>query len=132
MPPHLTITKLRSKAKGRYFSSVIFSGDTDMETDGWVALTSIDRPEVVITEVSQDEHQAADGLLRCEQRVNSALARSDLRVVWFKRAGNRSETPRRLFYRDIFDSEGDAELLSEISIEDFERSGWKITCYEIA
>ena len=120
--PQFIIVKLRSEATGRHFSSVEFYGDTDMATDGSVALTSIEHPDMIfITEVSPEEYQAQDGQLQCEKRLNSSLGRSDLRAAWFKRA----ET-RRIFYRDIFDPEGEAELVSKMSLEEFKRSGGTI------
>lgn len=99
-----------------------------MATDGWVSLTSIDRTEIVITTVTAEEHQTGDGLIRCESRINSDMARSDLRLVWVERAGNRGD----LYYRDIYTPKGDAELVSKMSVEEFQRSGGKMIHYGVA
>ena len=118
----------------------MFSGDTDMVTDGWVSLTSIDRPEIVITEVTSDEHNVPDGLLRCEGRINSELARSDLRIVWLSRVVDRTTSqpgmsfqefqrayiPPQCFYRDIFDPHGEATVIREESLDSFRSSGGRV------
>ena len=44
-----TILWLQSQATSKRFPIVQFSGDTDMVTQGWVSLTSIERPEIVVT-----------------------------------------------------------------------------------
>ncbi len=118
----------------------MFSGDTDIVTDGWVSLTSINQPEIVIAEVASEEHNVPDGLLRCERRINSELARSDLRVVWLSRVVDRTTSqpgmsfqvfqrayiPPECFYRDIFDPHGEAAVIREESFDSFRSSGGRV------
>ena len=128
MQPDITILELVSEAAGRRFQSAMFSGDTDMVTDGWIALSSIDRREIVITMVTSEEHQAPDGFSQCETRVNAELGRADLRAVWLTRAEARGD----LYYRDIFVGGDDARLVSKMSVREFEQSGGKILHYAVA
>jgi hypothetical protein len=124
----ITILKLRSEVTGRHFYSVVFSGDTDMVTDSWISLPSIEYREIIVTTVTPEEHQAANGFLRCERRVNTELRRSDLRAVWLQRVGSGGV----LFYRDIFASRGEAAVVAEMPVAEFEREGGKIIHYAVA
>jgi len=128
MRPEFTILQLHSEAAGQPFPSAMFSADTDMLTDGWISLTSVDESEIVITMVTPEEHQSPDRFLMCERRLNDELKRSDLRAVWLVRA----EATGDLFYRDILAAKGEARLISKMSVADFERAGGKITYHAVA
>lgn len=43
-----TILWLQSQATAKQFPIVEFSADTDMITNGWLSLTSINQPEIVV------------------------------------------------------------------------------------
>jgi hypothetical protein len=84
-----TIVWLQSTYRGRLFPYAESVGDTDMEEDWRVALTSVARPEIVMVKIAPGE--SADerwmqleqpALLRFEARINRELSRDDLRVSW--------------------------------------------------
>lgn len=140
-----TVIWLRSQSSGKLFPAVQFAADTDTATDGWVCLTSVERPEIVVTKITASEHQAtATSLLAnvdVEGRVNAVLGRHDLRIVWLVSAESaelpaagasfqefrKTYRPPRLYYRDIFDSDSLAECVSMESREQFERGGGVFT-----
>ena len=100
------------------------------------SLTSVDRPEIVAFLLTDDEYNA-DDLSACEQRVNAELDRNDLRAASLLRVVNTFDAPAgisfqeyqklhlppTLFYTDIHDSDGEAELVREESIDDFIHAG---------
>ena len=141
-----TILWLQSEETGRRFPTVQFSADTDMVTMGWVSLTSIDGPEVVVTQMVGSEYIVGARTVEelVEQRVNAALGRNDLRCVPLVRAEERGPSGKglsfqefsrvyqspRLFFRDIFAENSVAECIAEVSIADFESSGGRLLRYE--
>ncbi len=61
----------------------IFSGDTDIATNGLISLTSIARNELVVGELTADEWKLGEverESVACG-RISSALARTDLRAI---------------------------------------------------
>nr|CAP48265.1 putative integron gene cassette protein [uncultured bacterium] len=80
-----------------------------------------------------------------ESRVNAALGRSDLRAVPLMRVEPRGPSAEglsfqefrkvcqspRLLYRDIFVEGSLAERVDEVSLQDFESSGGRLTRYEV-
>lgn len=83
-----TILWLKSQTTGKRFPVVVFSADTDMVTEGWVALTSIERPEIVVTQMTAEEYQSGgepSGYLQVETHVTDVRGRSDLKGFWLVR-----------------------------------------------
>ena len=115
-----------------------------MVTAGWVSLTSIDQPEIIVTQATAAEHHAIaqghDGYLQVENRINAALGRTDLRCAWSVRVEETPETaqgtsfqeflksyrPPKLFFRDILGRESLAFEASRTTRSEFERSGGKV------
>ncbi|WP_084197368.1 hypothetical protein [Solimonas soli] len=139
-----TILWLKSESTGKQFPAVLFSGDTDMVTAGWVSLTSALKSELVVTQLTAEEYQAtakdSSGYLQVEQRMNAALGRTDLRCLWFVRAEQAAPSGRGLsfqefkkayvppviYYRDIYQAGAVASEASRVSISEFERGGGKL------
>ena len=139
-----TILWLRSQSTGKRFPIVMFTADTDMVTMGWVSLTSTESLEIVITQATPDELRRLpvcdEGYLQVESRINKALSRSDLRSSWMtsaEKAGpippglsfqefRKVYRPPKLFFRDIFNPNGIAEVISEIERSQFESEGGKL------
>ncbi|AZQ55758.1 hypothetical protein [Burkholderia cenocepacia] len=139
-----TIVWLQSNASAEQFPIVAFSADTDMATMGWVSLTSTDRPEIVVTQVTAEEFRAiaegTDGYLAVEHRVNAALERSDLKCSWLARveeagsnvAGGSFQTfreayrPPKLFFRDILHDDSLAQEVGRTTRSEFEHDGGKV------
>lgn len=135
---------LRSQATTKLFPIAQFSGDTDMVTAGWISLTSTERTEIVVTQLTAEEYgvKAKDPTryLQAEQRVNSALKRVDLRCIWLVRAEQVGPSgkglsfqefrkvyrPPKLLYRDIFSSTSLAEVVNRATRAEFERDGGKL------
>lgn len=143
-----TIVWLQSQATSHQFPIVQFSGDTDMVTAGWVSLTSIDKPEIVVTQTTAAEHHAIaqghDGYLQVENRINVALGRTDLRCAWLVRVEEtspmiqgttfqkfrKSYRPPKLLFRDILGIESLASEASRTTRSEFERGGGKVLVLE--
>lgn len=137
-----TILWLQSQATGKRFPKVQFSSDTDMPTQGWISLTSLENQEIVITQLTGEEYRATfegyEGYESAEQRVNRLLGRSDLRCVWFlgidKTNSNDSKPsslfrywqPPKLLYRDILEKDSVAKEVSRLTLSEFERDGGKL------
>lgn len=135
---------LRSRTTGKIFPHVVFSGDTDMVTLGWVSLTSIEVNEVFVTEVNADEWRSLshgiEGHLQLERRINLRLGRTDLRCPWIVRVEDRGPSakglsfqefrkiyqPLKIFYRDIHDASSEAEEVAVVGREEFESGGGKL------
>lgn len=140
-----TIIWLRSLSTGKCFPSVQFTADTDMATCGWISLTSVERPEIIVTQLTGNEFRAAGSespsYTEVEGRVNAILGRNDLRVPWLASAEPderhaapdsfpgflKTHRPVRLLYRDIFDPDSVAEEVSTQSREQFEHDGGVVT-----
>lgn len=143
-----TVLWLESQTTSRHFPVALFSADTDMATDGWLSLTSIDQPFIVITRATQDEHfrvpQSTDGYLRAERRINTALGRTDLRCNWLVGIENTTEAagtisfkafrhvyqPPTLLFRDIHAQASFAGEISRTTCSEFERNGGKIIVFQ--
>lgn len=131
-----TISWLRSVTTGREFPLLVFRADVDYATSRLASLSSTNGPEVVAVNLTDDEFNSDDATT-CERRVNSELSRDDLRVVRFLRSVDtfnatagisfqeymNVSTPPKLFYSDIYDSDGEAELVREEPIDDFVKRG---------
>ena len=115
-----SITWLRSRTTGKEFPTFVFRADTDMATEGLIALTSTGRPEVVLTMMTGDEWSADDDS-RTAERVNRELGRSDLRAVPLL-----TRHPAPLRYRDIFVEGGEADIVREEPRAAFRRNGGSI------
>jgi hypothetical protein len=139
-----TIVWLRSLSSDKLFPTVQFNADTDMATMGWISLTSVVGPEIVVTQLTPGEFEiaAADSFeyVRVEDRVNAILCRDDLRVPWLERIERRGPQatdlsweefrnayrPARLLYRDILVSESLAEEAYRQSRKQFEHDGGRL------
>jgi hypothetical protein len=136
-----TILWLQAGPSGTRFPTVQFSADTDMATAGWVALTSLSRHEIVVTQMTAEEFRSTTGFVDLENRVNALLGRDDLRFPALVGsegqapavAGQsfqqfrRDYRPPRLFYRDIFSSDALAEEVARMSRNEFEEGGGTLT-----
>ncbi|WP_175821932.1 hypothetical protein [Burkholderia sp. BCC0419] len=138
------IVWLQSNISAKQFPIVEFSADTDMATMGWVSLTSTDRPEIVVTQVTADEFHAiaegTDGYLAVEHRVNAALKRSDLKCSWLacvEEVGSsvaggsfqgfrEAYRPPKVSFRDILHSDSLAHEVSRTTRSEFEHNGGKV------
>lgn len=141
-----TILWFESRETGRRFPVAQFSADTDMVTAGWVSLTSIEAPEIVVMKMVPSEYSAGIPIAyeQVERRVNASLGRGDLRASWLVEAVQQGPTgaglsfqefrkvyqPPRLLYRDIFADGSLAEEVAQVALSDFESSGGKVQCYE--
>lgn len=139
-----TILWLQSQATSRRFPIVQFSGDTDMVTNRWVSLTSVEHLEIVVTQATADEYHAIakgdDGYLQIERRVNAALWRTDFKCSWLVGVEEASKPvqeisfqeflksyqPPRLLFRDIFAHESLAHEAARTTRLEFECSGGKV------
>jgi len=133
-----TILWLRSRSSGKRFPIAQFSADTDMATEGWISLSSLEQPEIVITQLTGPEFCAVEteGFREAEARVNSRLRRSDLRCSWFIRVEQNdhdasstsdSRLSPRLLYRDIHSNGSVAETVATVSLAQFEFEGGTLT-----
>lgn len=135
-----TIVWLANPA-GKLFPIVRFTGDTDMVTEGWVSLTSTERPEVVVTQATAEEWNSLEstGASQIEARINRQLGRNDLRYVRLMRVedqGNpkgvsfqefrKAYKPPKLLYQDIYSPTSQASEVSQTTRADFERGGGKV------
>jgi hypothetical protein len=143
-----TIVWLKSKATEKHFPVVLFSGDTDMVTDGWLSLTSSELPEIVVTQATADEYRAIskgdDAYLNVEDRVNAALRRIDLRCSWLVgvekvaitgqgmsfEGFRKSYQPAKLIFKDIFVLDSLAYETSRTTRFEFESNGGKVVVLE--
>jgi hypothetical protein len=129
--PEFEIAWLRSRETGRRFPIAILSGDSDATTDGWLPLTSHDRPEIVIVRLESRESESEAVL-----RANQALGRTDLKAVQLREVETQPEArgksfqefrhshkPPRLTYADIYTSGGDAEVVEVVTSQAFLSTG---------
>ncbi|MFB9289599.1 hypothetical protein ACFFTM_14725 [Pseudoduganella plicata] len=147
MPPnHQTILWLTSEQTGKTFPVAQFSADTDLVTMGWVSLTSVERPDIVVTAMTASELANAmtdtAGYLQLEARINKLLHRTDLVSCWlvaveepvydvdiatlsFQQFRKIEKAPR-LMYRDIYSPHTCATVSRQVSRRQFERQGGTI------
>ncbi len=131
-----TISWLRSCSTERKFPILVFHRDVDFATACLASVTGVERHDIVAFSLIDDEYNT-DDVSFCERRINTELGRTDLRTVRLLRsvetfdapAGisfqeyQRLYTPPKLFYTDIHDLDGEAELIRDESIDDFIRAG---------
>ncbi|WP_152616222.1 hypothetical protein [Sphingomonas sp. ERG5] len=79
-----TISILRCEGEGHLTPYLTFSGDTDMVTAGLASLSSIILDEIVVAEMASQELDDEGGKA-FQGRINSLLARNDLRFVRLRR-----------------------------------------------
>lgn len=136
-----TVLWLQPEDGGKQFPIIQFSGDTDMVTAGWVSLTSVEKHEIVVTQMSGEEYrETATNPLeyqRVELRVNQLLNRTDLKIAWLAQVESditgvqgssfqefrKAYRPPKLFYRDIFGEGAVATVASIATLEQFEDTG---------
>ncbi|KWO50059.1 hypothetical protein [Burkholderia territorii] len=139
-----TIVWLQSDATKKRFPIVVFTADTDMATMGSVSLTSMERSEIVVTQLTGEEFSAVgknrENYKLVEQRINRELHRTDLACAWLIRVEESQPTGSgrtfqmfretyqrpKLFYRDIFSENSLAEELSCTTLSEFEKDGGKV------
>jgi len=136
----ITINWCRSSTTGREFPVVVLSADTDMITAGLFSLTSVEKREVVIAELTADEYNSGkEGMINFENRINRELGRNDLRFTCIARVEEsvkakglsfksftRSYKPPILYYRDIFDRSGEATVVRKETENAFVAAGGRI------
>jgi len=113
-----------------------------MITQGWISLSSVETPEIVITQLTREEYRATfeghEGYVSAEQRINRLLNRSNLRCVWFlgidETISNDAKPsslfrywqPPKLLYRDILEKNSVAKEVSRLTLSEFELDGGKL------
>jgi hypothetical protein len=118
---------------------LIFSGDTDMATDGLLCLTSIRNNELVVAEAEGQElaDPTGSGFAR---RVNGALGRDDLRFIRLIEVVQNTATSGQSFqaFRETYQpprlrfscprcGSGSADVVREMSPKQFLLEGGRIT-----
>jgi hypothetical protein len=114
-----------------------------MVTNGLGSVTSCERNEVVLAEVTADEwsHVGVDDWASFERRLSKQLGRNDLRVVRLlsvqdKPTADRGEsfqdsrkryTPPILIYSCACCGGGRSRSVRQTTVEEFEQSGGKIS-----
>jgi hypothetical protein len=84
-PPEATVLWLRDCSG--LFPHVVFSGDSDASTEGWLSLTASSRQEVVIARLTPTESQAGHfSIPAALTRISAVLGRRDLHAVHLVRA----------------------------------------------
>lgn len=126
------VLRLRCERCERKFPHVIFSGDTDMATDGLCSLTAVGQDEVVIGEFDASERSLDYDGAESEfgERISRLLGRNDLRVVRLLRS-EPSSSPRemsfRLFYSCPICPSGEAQKIEKMDWGRFRAAGGQIT-----
>lgn len=138
----MIIRWLRSLRTGHCFPTVLFSSDTDMATAGMISLSSTRRSEVAVTHLASEEFEVAESRASrlVEDRINARLGCSDFRCVPLLRAVEHksqpgisfqeyrsSYRPPELFYRDIFDAQGEAVVDRDETLAEFRNAGGIVT-----
>ena len=145
-----TIVCARSEISGKVFPVALLSGDTDMATAGWLALSSTTENVAVLAYLTASEWKAAQdgsaGYAAVEKRVNQALARSDLKCCEFLgvqgaasprpgqpfQAFRREYQPPKLRFKDLMLSTGEAVEVSRLSVGEFKQAGGQLLfCAEV-
>jgi len=112
---------LRSETN-KSFPEFVLSGDTSMSTDGWATLTSIDKPEIVIGDLTGWEF-GEGGPQAFEDRLNKQLKRNDLRYIkWIPIPGTRGKREQE----DIYVKGGKLEKEKTESTTEFLENGGSI------
>jgi hypothetical protein len=139
-----SVLTLRCRRCAAEFPHVVFSGDTDMATNGLCSLTAVGVDEVVIGELNGDEWKLGftGAVAAFKARVSAALARGDLRDVPL--VGTEAESgepnctrsfvifrrlyakPRALYGCAVCD-EGEAIEVAPMEPGAFSRGGGKLT-----
>jgi hypothetical protein len=137
-----TVLELICSVCKKTFPHFRYSGDTDMLTLGLASVTSCEKNEVVLAELTADEFRlAANGEQPFEQRLQNQLNRNDLRVVRLISVqdkptplhGERFQdfqkrySPATLVYSCACCAEGISRVEREATVEEFEQSGGKIS-----
>jgi hypothetical protein len=123
----IAILWCRSAKTGRRFPLAQFSADVDYATEGMVSLTSIEKPEVVIAELTGEEMLMGNaGAGACEVRVNRRLGRTDLRIPSLLRVVGRDD----LYFSDILSGEGEARVVRKVSRAKFKKEGGSVLMLE--
>jgi hypothetical protein len=134
-----TVVELQCSLCGKRFPHFIFSGDTDMVTSGLASVTSCELNEVVLAELNAD--QGGEGGAAFERRLSKQLNRNDMRVVHLLAVERTSPAYRgesfqeyrkrytrpSLVYSCAYCAGGQSRSLGEATVEEFERSGGKIS-----
>lgn len=122
------ITWYRSPSTGGEFPIYTFSADVDFATSGLLALTSIEKPEIVRGEYTTKEWNAPTNstLFAIERRLNRRLGRSDLRYPFFFASDPDQPSRSKLFDRDLFVKGEEATPVRRVTVEEFLASGGTI------
>jgi hypothetical protein len=136
--PETTIVWLRDD--DGFFPYALFSGDTDMATDGWVAFTSRAGNEVVLAYLTASELSSGDsGLAEALNRIHLELRRDDLFYtrVRFEREGPSGKGLSFAEFRQVYrpmralytarSGIGEAVRIREESLANFVASGGHVT-----
>ncbi len=118
------------------------SGDTDVETAGIGSLTSCDKNEIVLAEMTSREWTSIEksGAEEFEKRISRELKRDDLRFVHLLRAEERAPESKAMSFQDfrkayrppilVFScacADGESRVTKEMSMEEFRASGGRVT-----
>lgn len=128
------VLRLRCARCERKFPHVIFSGDTDMATDGLCSLTAVGQDEVVVGEFDASErrldYNGAENAFAV--RISQLLDRNDLRVVRLLRSEPSSSphgkyTAHKTIYSCPICPSGEAQEIEKMDWERFRAVGGQIT-----
>ena len=115
-----------------------FSADTDMTTIGLFQLTSIEHNEIVVTEATGAELQSENIGAETASKANRLLDRCDLRYIPLLRSENHNQSkasfqdfreqyePPTLFFGCPKCNDGEATLISKMSLTEFRENGGKL------
>lgn len=136
-----SVVNLRCQRCKCRFPHFIFEGETDAITFGLVSASSCSHNEVVLGEMAEEELRDFEaGLQGFEQRLSVRFGRPDFRVVKLLRAETtdgplrglsfqdfrrRYRTPR-LVYACPCCRQGEAHVISEMTVETFEEGGGRL------
>jgi len=119
---YIEVHKLRCSRCGETVFTAIFA---DQPSDGLVALTNINAPELVVDELTSEEYSSSNPDPLVEERVARELGRQDLRVVRFLRADDPSR-PHHLTYRCPH-CQGEAATEERLTVTQYKETGGVIT-----
>jgi len=108
---------------GKTFPEFVISGDTSMSTDGWASLTSAEKPEVIIGDLTTWEFSKG-GSQAFADRLNKQLDRNDLRRInWMPTPGTNGKREQE----DIYLKGGQVQIGKKETPEEFLGNGGIIT-----
>lgn len=138
-----TVLKLRCTHCAATFPHFLFAGEGDTDTDGLCSASSCEQNELVLGELELDEWNDFEnnGALHFEKRLSEQLGRHDLKTVRLLRVEKTENSGIGMNFRDFRNAykppvlvfscacctEGESRATEEITVDDFQRLGGKIS-----